>query len=93
MDDYLYATLEAVGWFCCDRLHRPRFPTLLWDVLHRFSYTGLPVYRGCPFHQFELGHYKVHVDLLAHPTDSTMMAWFTTARGDDLDDTLERAAH
>jgi hypothetical protein len=29
----------------------------------------------------------------AHPTDSTMMAWFTTARGDDLDDTLERAAH
>jgi peptidoglycan hydrolase CwlO-like protein len=21
------------------------------------------------------------------------MAWFTTARGDDLDDTLERAAH
>jgi hypothetical protein len=22
-----------------------------------------------------------------------MTAWFTTARGDDLDDTLERAAH
>jgi hypothetical protein len=22
-----------------------------------------------------------------------MMAWFTTAQGDDLDDTLERAAH
>jgi predicted transcriptional regulator len=22
-----------------------------------------------------------------------MMAWFTTARGDDLDDTLERVAH
>jgi hypothetical protein len=33
------------------------------------------------------------VDILAHPTDPTMMAWFTTARGDDLDDTLERAAH
>jgi hypothetical protein len=33
------------------------------------------------------------VDILAHPTDSTMTAWFTTARGDDLDDTLERAAH
>jgi hypothetical protein len=29
----------------------------------------------------------------AHPTDPTMMAWFTTAQGDDLDDTLERAAH
>jgi hypothetical protein len=27
------------------------------------------------------------------PSDPTMMAWFTTARGDDLDDTLERAAH
>jgi hypothetical protein len=33
------------------------------------------------------------VDILPHPTDPTMMAWFTTARGDDLDDTLERAAH
>jgi hypothetical protein len=27
------------------------------------------------------------------PTDLTMTAWFTTARGDGLDDTLERAAH
>jgi hypothetical protein len=33
------------------------------------------------------------VDIPAHPTDPTMTAWFTTARGDDLDDTLERAAH
>jgi peptidoglycan hydrolase CwlO-like protein len=33
------------------------------------------------------------MDILAHPTDPTMTAWFTTARGDDLDDTLERAAH
>jgi hypothetical protein len=33
------------------------------------------------------------VDILAHPTDLTMMAWFTMAQGDDLDDTLERAAH
>jgi hypothetical protein len=33
------------------------------------------------------------VDILTHPTDPTMTAWFTTARGDDLDDTLERAAH
>jgi hypothetical protein len=33
------------------------------------------------------------VDILAHPTDPTMTVWFTRARGDDLDDTLERAAH
>jgi hypothetical protein len=33
------------------------------------------------------------VDIPAHPTDPTMTAWFTTARGDDLNDTLERAAH
>jgi hypothetical protein len=33
------------------------------------------------------------MDIPAHPTGLTMMAWFTTARGDDLDDTLERAAH
>jgi hypothetical protein len=74
-------------------LHRPGFPTLLRDMLYRFSYMGLPAYRGCPYRQFGLGHYKVHVDIPAHPIDSTMMAWFTTSQGDDLDDTLERAAH
>jgi hypothetical protein len=52
-----------------------------------------PVYHGRPYHQLGLGRCKVHVDIPAHPTDPTMMAWFTTARGDDLDDTLERAAH
>jgi hypothetical protein len=33
------------------------------------------------------------VNIPVHPTDPTMTAWFTTARGDDLDDTLEKAAH
>jgi hypothetical protein len=93
MDDYPYATLGADGWFRCDGLHHPWFPTLLRDVLHCFSYTGLPTYHGHLYHQFRLGRYKVHVDIPAHPTDPTIMAWFTTARGDDLDDTLERAAH
>jgi hypothetical protein len=93
MDDYPYATLGADGWFHCDGLHRSRFPTLLRDVLHRFGYMGYPAYRGRPYRQFGLGRYKVHVDVPAHPTDPTMMAWFTTAQGDDLDDTLERAAH
>jgi hypothetical protein len=93
MDDYPYATLGADGWFCCDGLHRRGFPTLLRDVLHRFGYTGLPAYRVCPYHQFGLGRCKVHVDNPAHPTDPTMTAWFTTAQGDDFDDTLERTAH
>jgi hypothetical protein len=93
MDDYPYATLRADGWFCCGRLHHPGFPTLLRDVLHYFGYTGLPAYRGRPYRQFGLGRCKVHVDISAHPTDPTMMAWFTTARDDDLDDTLQRAAH
>jgi hypothetical protein len=93
MDDYPYATLGADGWFRCDGLHRPGFPTLHRDVLHRFGYTVFFAYRGCPYHQFGLGRCKVHVDIPAHPTDPTMMAWFTTARGDDLNDTLERAAH
>jgi hypothetical protein len=62
-------------------------------VLHLFGYTGFPVYRGRPYRQFRLGRCKVHVDISAHPTDPTMTAWFTTARGDDLDDTLERATH
>jgi hypothetical protein len=93
MDDYPYATLGADGWFCCDGMHRPGFPTPLWDVLHRFSYTGFPAYRGRPYRQLRLGRCTVHVDIPAHPTDPTMTAWFTTARGDDLDDNLERAAH
>jgi hypothetical protein len=93
MDDYPYATLGADGWFHCDGLHYPGFPTLLWDVLHRFGYTGLPAYRGRSYRQFGLARCKVHVDILAHPTDLTMMAWFTMARGDNLNDTLERADH
>jgi hypothetical protein len=93
MDDYPYATLGADGWFRCDGLYRPGFPTLLRDMLHRFGYMGLPTYRGCTHHQFRLRHCMVHADISVHPTDPTMTAWFTTARGDDLDDTLERAAH
>jgi hypothetical protein len=93
MDDYPYATHGADRWFCCDGLHRPGFPTLLRDVLHRFGYTGLPTYHGHPYRQFGLGHCKVHVDILFHPIDPTKTAWFTTVWGDDLDDTLERAAH
>jgi hypothetical protein len=93
MDDYPYVTLGADGWFRCDGLHRPGFPTLLWDVLHRFGYTGFPAYRGHPYCQFGPRRCKVHVDIWAHPTDPTMTAWFTMARGDDIDDTLERAAH
>jgi hypothetical protein len=54
---------------------------------------GLPAYRGHLYRQFGLGRCKVHVNILIHPTDPTMTAWFTTARGDDLDDTLEEAAH
>jgi hypothetical protein len=93
MDDYPYATLGADGWFHCDGLHHPGFPTLLQEVLHRFGYTGLPAYCGCLYRQFGLRHCKVHVGIPAHPTDPTMTVWFTMARGDDLDDTLERAAH
>jgi NADPH-dependent ferric siderophore reductase len=93
MDDYPYATIRADIWFRCDWLHRPDFSTLLWEVLHRFGYTRIPAYRGCLYRQFRLGRCKVHVDISAHPTDPTMMAWFTTARGDDLDDTLERVVY
>jgi hypothetical protein len=93
MHDYTYATLGADGWFHCDGLHRPDFPTLLQDVLYHFGYTGTSTYSGRPYHQFRLGLCKVHMDILAHPTDPTMMAWFTTASGNDLDDTLETAAH
>jgi hypothetical protein len=93
MDDYPYATLGADGWFCCDGLHHQGFLTLLRGMLHRFGYTGISAYRGRSYRQFGLGRCKVHVEISAHFTNSTMMAWFTTAQGDDLDDALERAAH
>jgi hypothetical protein len=64
----------------------PGCVALLW--LHgdcRVPWPPVPlVWAGCC---------KVHVNISAHPTDPTMMAWFTTARDDDLDDTLERAAY
>jgi hypothetical protein len=50
MNDYPYATHGANGWFRCDGLHCPGFPTLLRDVLHRFGYTGTPTYHGRPYH-------------------------------------------
>jgi hypothetical protein len=62
-------------------------------VLHCSGYTRTPAYRDRPCHQFGRGHFTVHVDILTHPSDQSVTAWFPTARGDDLDDTLERAAH
>jgi hypothetical protein len=93
MDDDPYATLGADGWYRCDGLHRPGFPTLLRGMLHHFGYTGTPAYHCCTYRQFGCGCCKVHVDIPAHPSNPGMMAWFTTARGDDLDDSMERAAH
>jgi hypothetical protein len=93
MDDYPYATLGADGCLRCDGLHRPGFPTLLQDVLHRFSHTGTPTYHGRPYREFRRGRCKVYVDILAHPSDPGMTTWFTTTIDGDLNDTLERGAH
>jgi hypothetical protein len=93
MDDYPYAVLGANGWLRCDGLHHPYFPTLIRDTLHYFGFTGTPAYHGRLFHEFGRGHCEVHMDILTHPSDPSLTAWFTTATGDDLDDTLERASH
>jgi hypothetical protein len=93
MDDYPYATLGADGWLRRDGLHHPGFPTLLRDVLHHFGHTETPTYHGRPYREFGRRHCEVHVDILAHPSNPGMTAWFTTATGDDLNDTLERVAH
>jgi hypothetical protein len=42
MDDYPYATIGVNGWLRCDGLHRPGFPTLFQDMLHRSATRGLP---------------------------------------------------
>jgi hypothetical protein len=93
MDNYPYATLGADRWYRCDGIHRPGFTTLLRDVLHQFGYTGTPAYRGHPYHQFRCGCFRVYLDIPTHPSDPSMTAWFTTVRGNDLDDTLERVVH
>jgi hypothetical protein len=93
MDDYPYTTIGADGWLRCERLHRPGFPTLFRDVLRRFGHTETPTYRGRLYREFGCGRCEVHMDVSGHPSDPGMMAWFTTATGDDLDDTLDRAAH
>jgi hypothetical protein len=74
MDDYPYATLRAIGWYRCDGLHRPGFPTLLRDVLHRFSYTGTSMYRGRTYREFGRECCNFYVDISAHPSDPSMMA-------------------
>jgi hypothetical protein len=51
------------------------------------------MYHGRPYGEFGQGRCEVHVDIPTHPFDPGMTAWFTTATDDDLDDTLERAAH
>jgi hypothetical protein len=93
MDDYPYAVLGPDGWLHCDGLHRPSFPTLLRDVLHRFHFTGTPAYHGHLYRKFRHGRCEVHVDIPTHPSDLSLTAWFTTATGDDFDDTRERATH
>jgi hypothetical protein len=75
------------------RVAPSRLPSLFRDVLHCFCHTGTPTYHGRKYREFRHGCYKVHVDVLTHPSNLSLMAWFTTAKGDDLDDTLERAAH
>jgi hypothetical protein len=62
-------------------------------VLHCFGHTGTLAYRGHPYREFGCGRCEAHVDVPAHPFDPSMTAWFTTSTGDDLNDTLERAAH
>jgi hypothetical protein len=57
MDDYPYATLGADGWFRCDGLHCPGFPTALGDdlndTLERAAHQTLTVF--CERHLPVLG--------------------------------------
>jgi hypothetical protein len=62
-------------------------------MLHHFRYKGSPVYHGCMYREFGRGRCEVHVDIPTHPSAPSLMAWFTMATGDDVEDTLETAAH
>jgi hypothetical protein len=58
------------------------------------NFTHIPKFGilGCDS-EFRRGRCEVHVDVSTHPSDSGMMAWFTTDTGNDLKDTLERATY
>jgi hypothetical protein len=55
--------------------------------------TDLSFLRWFCHSAFKRGRCEVYVDVPAHPFDPGIMAWFTMATGNDLDDTQERAAH
>jgi hypothetical protein len=94
MDEMLINFSFVLGkWTATPTPHRPSFLTLLRDVLHRFGYTGTPAYHGHLYHEFGHGHCEVHVDVLTHPSDLSMTAWFTMATSDNLNETLEKVAH
>jgi hypothetical protein len=92
MDDYLHCSLGADGWLRYDRLHHPGFTTLLRDALRYFDYTMSPSYCSRRYHEFGRGRCEVQVNIPPHPSQLSWMAWSATARGDDVDDSLERAA-
>jgi hypothetical protein len=85
MDDYPYVVLGADGWLRCVRLHHPSFPPASGRVA--------PLWLHRDPREFGRGHCKFHVDIPINPSNPILTAWFTTATGDDLYDTVERVTH
>jgi hypothetical protein len=93
MGDYLYCTFEY------DRLrmrglHHHGFPLLLWDAIMQTSYGDeVPEYYGRLFEEHGLQCCEVYVDIPSHLVFPDGSPWSTWVIGNDMDDTMEKAAH
>jgi hypothetical protein len=72
----------------------PWLPHAAMDALMRTGYgKKVPEYRRRLYMEHDLPHYEVHVDIPSHPVFPYGTPWSMCVIGNDMDDTLEKAAH
>jgi hypothetical protein len=75
-------------------IHHHDIPMLLQDALVETSYgEEVPDYRGRLYIEHGLPHCEVHVDIRSHPMFHDGCSWSTWIIGNDMDNTMEKAAH
>jgi hypothetical protein len=75
-------------------IHHHDIPMLLQDALVETSYgEEVPDYRGRLYIEHGLPHCEVHVDIRSHPMFHDGCSWSMWIIGNDMDNTMEKAAH
>jgi hypothetical protein len=89
MDNYPHFTLTEDGRLVSTGQHRPGFPRVLNDALHRLGYNGDdPLYRCSLSTAHGLDMWEVSLTVPFDPTD----LWIGTIIGSDLNNTVEQTA-